>query len=948
MNQQQAVEEIGKALGVLAHQVEQENLSGMFSKNSLIEDLFLPVFAILYSAPQLRNLNATGMNHAYLDLADPTTRFAVQVTTDGSAAKITKTLRGVIDDDLAKDYDRVLVFILQSKRSSFAKTTKGKWATLCGKKLKFNPEEDVVALPSLLSKIRNLPFRDILKIRNIIAESVIGEDYVDVLSLVANVSEKHLGYEKRTARYIPGVFIETRETKQLCRSFCHPTLFLQRSIESAERANLASWNTFLDKGGLNLLDLPILQPLSEGAGLGDVEIHAQNLWLSYEPLLHVIKEYKHEGSRRDPLQSATPQQVAFYEMNSHVLTNEFQWIKDTVADIREDFESSYKKVLLITGAAGQGKTNLLCDLYENFIVKHEIPCAFVSGRDLGLRGNQSLAEGLRAHLFGVKFATLEDGMSRLSSEAIRKNKPFILIIDGLNEHRDISTFSQQLEIVVDELLAYPGIRFLFSCRTEFFEDRFSTLVQGVLKPHIMVCRSTESKLSDDAREELLSVYFEYFEVDGRRVAEHVRQNLTKDLLLLRFFCEGYGKRGKEQDYEQPDIQHLYRDELFALYLEQKLKKAANFLQTLTTTASPMSPLGELQKVLRLCLAYMLKRGRFLGVPFDEIPTELRQALYALLDEELIIRKDRSVDAGNPTFESVNFTFDELRDFLISKHLIEQVYPIGLKALNKALNRLSPQSSPIEGVQRFLFYASRKPGSEKFHSDYSQHTWYKQVFFREVFNIDQKYLKADDVQAIRIILARLSWEGREIARSLAVRWNPGVWPTLNLRVLNETVLETGTKAYSSLITDSFTRASFDQIPLSDQFCQLAQKAAKRTDFRQRFSEFRELVRVLILMLPLHADSWWRSPALLSLQSLLSAAPEAVTEELLQFPTEAFPEHRRPIWRLLYEAMEIHRDGRILQRAVSALANLSNNDWQLKTELDRFLSDFADGNNDYHSL
>ena len=54
MNQQQAIEEIGKALGVLAYQVEQENLSGMFSKNSLIEDLFLPVVAILYSAPGFR------------------------------------------------------------------------------------------------------------------------------------------------------------------------------------------------------------------------------------------------------------------------------------------------------------------------------------------------------------------------------------------------------------------------------------------------------------------------------------------------------------------------------------------------------------------------------------------------------------------------------------------------------------------------------------------------------------------------------------------------------------------------------------------------------------------------------------------------------------------------------------------------------------------------------
>jgi hypothetical protein len=940
MNQQQAIEEIGKALGVLAYQVEQENLSGMFSKNSLVEDLFLPVFAILYSAPDLRNLNAAGRNYAHLDLADDTARFSMQITTDGSAAKVKKTLQGVIDDGLAKKYDRVVVFILQTKRPSFTKASETKWKTICGKKLKFDPNEDVVALPSLLSRIRNLPFQDILKVRKIIAESVIGEEYVDVLSLVRNVSDKHLAYEQKTTRYIPGVFIETRETKQLCRSFCHPSLFLDRSIESADRIDLPSWNQFLDKSGVQTLDFPKLKPLAAGATLQEIEKHAQNLWLSYEPLLPLIKEYKHNGGRRSPLPNATPRQLAFYEMNEHVLTNEFQYIKSSIDDIREDFESSYKRVLLITGAAGQGKTNLLCDLYENFIQKHEIPCAFVSGRELGLKGTDSLAEVLRTHLFGEKFPTLEDGFARLSSEALKSNKPFVLIIDGLNEHRDIGKFSQQLEMVVDGLFAYPGIRFLFSCRTEFFEDRFSNLVQGVLKPQIMLCRSTESRLSDEAREELLSVYFEYFEVDIRRVAEHVTKQLTKDLLLLRFFCEGYGKRGKEQGYVQPDIRHFYRDELFALYLEQKLRKAANFLQTLTTVASPVSPLGELQRVLRLCLAYMLKRGQFVAVPFSEIPNELRQALYALLDEELIIRKDRSTDTSDPTSESVNFTFDELRDFLISKHLIEDVFSSGLSKFNTALKRFSPQSSPIEGIQRFLFYASRKPNHANFLTKYQQHDWYGKVYFREVFNIDQQYLSTADVAAIRALLAKTDWQSREVARALAVRWNPLYWPTLNLGILIDFVLQGGSSAYESLIANDFRHSYYNETPLADKFCDFAEVCAEAEDFRQRISEFREFVRLLILILPFHADSWWRSPALVALQSLLSVAPEEITEELLQFPIEKFPAHERILWRLLYDAMDLKADERIRQKAVSSMASLGTDDVGLRDELERFMSRFED--------
>jgi len=135
-----------------------------------------------------------------------------------------------------------------------------------------------------------------------------------------------------------------------------------------------------------------------------------------------------------------------------------------------------------------------------------------------------------------------------------------MMIDGLNEHRNIAAFSQQLEYVVDSLLAYPGVRLLFSCRTEFFQDRFSNLMDGALKSHVMLCRAIETRLADEEREELVSVYFDYFEVDANKVVAHVRENLTKDMLLLRIFCETYGARGNNGDYVQPEIRHFYRDD----------------------------------------------------------------------------------------------------------------------------------------------------------------------------------------------------------------------------------------------------------------------------------------------------------------------------------------------------------------------------------------------------
>ena len=101
-----------------------------------------------------------------------------------------------------------------------------------------------------------------------------------------------------------------------------------------------------------------------------------------------------------------------------------------------------------------------------------------------------------------------------------------------------------------------------SCRSEFFEDRFSNFVKGHLSAQLFLCSATEGRLEDEERHELVELYFAHFRIDENRVADEVRNELTRDLLLLRFFCETYGGLGKSSDYAQPDVRHFYRDELF--------------------------------------------------------------------------------------------------------------------------------------------------------------------------------------------------------------------------------------------------------------------------------------------------------------------------------------------------------------------------------------------------
>ena len=247
MNQVKALEDISKGLGVLTYQVSQENMSAQYTKNRIIEDLLLPIFRRIFSAPQLRNLNAATQNHPSLDLADDEARVSIQVTTESTSAKITKTLQGFLDGSLHKRYDRLVIFLLIADRPRFTAPTRAKWAEMCRRRLSFDPSRDIVALPQLLSLIQGRPFAEISEIRDVVARSIVGEEFVDVLAQSHRVSSKHVAYEKRTGRYIPGVFVETRETKQLARCFCHPVLFFQRSAESTKLLNLLRWNRFLDQ-----------------------------------------------------------------------------------------------------------------------------------------------------------------------------------------------------------------------------------------------------------------------------------------------------------------------------------------------------------------------------------------------------------------------------------------------------------------------------------------------------------------------------------------------------------------------------------------------------------------------------------------------------------------------------------------------------------------------------
>lgn len=938
MNQSEAVEEISKALTHLTYQVAQENFAGFFTKNRILEDLLLPAFAIVFQAPQLRNLNATGQNNAFLDLGDDDARVGVQVTTEQDASKITDTLQGVIDTELYNKYDRVIIFMLRHVRTKFKSTTELKWSTICGTKLTFKRDRDIIALPQLLSLVSARPFPEILKIRDLFARSILGQEFVDVLGATCRITRSHLAYEKRTKRYIPSVFIETRETKQFCRCFCHPVLFFQRTLESGEQLNLRYWNTFLDEAGLAPLPLPDFGSVKNEGTLAGVQAAASMVSQSFEPIRNTLASYKDREQRSELEKTIPAAKRPFYKENRHVLVNDIQIIPYYLRDIEEEMQLATKHIFLLTGRAGQGKTNLLCDLVENFLLKHEIPCAFLSAREIGLKKEGDLAQIICDHIFAKKVATLEEAAQLLSKEATRLQKPFVLVIDGLNEHRDIKLFGQQLETVVDVLLQHPGIKCLFSCRSEFFEQRFSKLINGHLRPELFLCHATENRLEEEEKEELLEAYFTAYSVDRSRVADHICEILSNDMLLLRFFCEVYGSANKGSGYVQPDVRHFYREELFETYLKNKLHTAEIFLQSVATVISPVSENDKLLRVLEICAERMVSKWEFANVPMDAIPAHLHDALYSLLDEELIIRRDAtSLDSTPTPQESINFTFDEFRDFMLSQYLVQKVFPQSSEECLKIISQANPErQQPIEGLKRFLFYAARHKKNAQFGEFYRSQQWYSDVYFREIFNLDVRNLEIADGLRVRAQLEQGDDLAKLIARALAYSWNSTHWPILNLALLLDHIEAAGPNAYDALIAKCIGVPDFrHRDSIASAFCSFINQRVE--EMKSRFPIYIDVIRFLIVLLPIDSTYDMSSPAYDVLVRIVGERPQETTGLLLTFLGRPFEEHRPFIWRLLYEAMLKHRDERVIAAANEALGKAQSA--RTVVEIKRIVEDFA---------
>jgi len=560
--------EISTSLATLSFQVRAEALAGLGSRNKVAEHILLPVIRRVYGAPGLVNTNTLTANFPGIDLYDPSSGLGVQITSELTTTKITGTIKTMVTGTV--QLTRLVIALASDNTPRYRPDTRAKWKRETQGRFEFDPEADVLAFDRLLSRIQHLPPPAIEAIAAELRALVRGTHMIHLLPHLRRQVETQLAEEQRIARYIPDVFVETQETKYQARCFSHPALFVRRIAGWFDRQPLAGLNRLATISGVPPVTTPSTGELAAADTPADATAAAQTLIVDLGRVDATLAAYSAicRAGGADVLSDAARAHVLdetryYIEMSAGGMRYR---ISDRLAELR----CVTSRVFLLTGPAGQGKTNFLCDFTEKFLLRHDIPCAYVTARQLSRVPDPDLTEVVRRLIFPPSVTTLEEGLTTLVTACADRRQPFVLAIDGLNEHPDVRTFAGQLEHLLETLVRYPHVRVLMTCRSEFLEQRFSALLSGPLTPVLHVSRAHGQRLDDEQYHELVVRYFRFFKVRRRLVSRRVIDFLQRDVLLLRFFCEAYGARGRDDTYEQPFVAGIYRDEIFRHYVEVKM------------------------------------------------------------------------------------------------------------------------------------------------------------------------------------------------------------------------------------------------------------------------------------------------------------------------------------------------------------------------------------------
>ena len=548
-----------------------------------------------------------------------------------------------------------------------------------------------------------------------------------------------------SGKYIPDVFIDGYDFRQEIRLFVDPFTFYPKVYESVRRMNFDNVNYYLNRRGLPQFKLDLSGTLPSLKDLDFID------WL-------------YEGAK-----VAAKLNIAVDLLSSD--GNRGYMASSKVRRAAERFEYASKQIMLVNGTAGQGKTNFLCELTDHILLPREIPFLWINGYEIDSR---DFEVSILKRCLHDRYATLHDALVDVSKMCHRISKPLVLIIDGLNEIPYTPRICDNLNIFLSTLTRYPHVRVIMTCREEYFNLYFKCY--SFVGASIMRKSINNNLLHDRFKRSLLiENYCRHYGIT-MSISNDDEEYLTRNLLLLRIFCEvNAGKNIERIDRGKYNLFDAYYD-----------KAVDGVTANLNTVTGQNIPPYEVDAYFSTIINVMVERNLQYNIPISDITSKLdvryRGYFERFLDENILVKRDLNVynTGTQPTVgqELVSFTYDEFRDFLIARYLVNEMLPTNRELFINTISNLDNKSIS-EGLLPFLFIHVLQTGNQEAKAILEQEKEYDGLLALNIWNVDENRLSDADLQNVKNVLHLYPMR---VTSRLLSRWNTHEHSRLNIGIL----------------------------------------------------------------------------------------------------------------------------------------------------------------------
>ena len=692
MIRQELLQRSSTLLGRFAHEVKVKNAMGLFDINTLAEDFLIPILAIAFDCPELCNQNRIRMNFPAVDLGCAASRTSIQITSDSSSSKVQETLEKFESYNLSRDFDSLYVYIITERQKSY-KSNKLTEA-VNSLSIEFDPSSDILDFQDL-AKIFGELTNEQLELINGHLEAEFAKTDANIqfrsnLDAFLGVSQQKIEDEKQTKKYIPSVFVETSETKEEMRYFANPMFFYRKIDDDLRRIDLDYLNQLLGRAKIAPIagNLHAIATLEAPNSLSKLRARLIQQSTALEAIKEHVSPFSWYGDRAERF-APGDYSKGYWEVFRYNIESNGSGVFRSLEDVSKKIGIAQAKIFLVTGMAGQGKTNFVCDLVENQFRVFEVPTIFIPARSLNYypRPNRVLSY-ITNNRFAPDLKNLHELFALLNSVAEECQKPFIIAIDGINEVGDLNGFVAELRIFLEALCQYDFVKIVITCRNEFFDHKFAAVFEPQFSDHLYRVKDLRREMSDENKSRLLEAYLRHFKIKAR-LSKVATEFLENDLILLRIFSEIH--EGKNIGYV-PDI---YKGDIFEEYLTMKIKEF------------PASSRRRVLNVLYKISSRMFDDENFSQISVEDFDESERQIIERLIEEDIILRREvPSAGLASLGIENVSFTYDELRDFLLAYYTVMDLANSHPLQVNSIFNNI-PKWPIYEGFFRYAYVLARK-------------------------------------------------------------------------------------------------------------------------------------------------------------------------------------------------------------------------------------------------